>query len=330
MKTKAIVYRAHGAPSSVAHLEEIELPPLQPNQVRVRVLFAPINPADLNAIEGTYPIRPSSWPAVPGGEGAGIVEEAGSEVTALEPGKLVLLPRAAGSWCEQTIVPADSVVAVPRGIPPEQAAMLRVNPATAMRMLLDFVDLQPGEWIIQNAANSAVGRAVIQIAHARGLKTLNVVRRPELINELKSAGADAVLLEGDTLDENIQAATGGAPVRLGLNSVGGESALRLANVLAEGGTIVTFGAMGRQPLRIPNGLLIFNDLRWRGFWVSRWYEKASADARSAMFGELFALAQRGVVRSPVEKIYPLEEIGAALARVQEGGRAGKILLSPGK
>ena len=203
--------------------------------------------------------------------------------------------------------------------------MLRINPATALRMLRDFVKLKAGDWVVQNAANSAVGRAVIQLARANGWRTVNVVRRAELIDELKAAGADAVLLDDDDLPEQISAATGGAALHLALNAVGGDSALRLAKALAPSGTIVTFGAMSRQPLRIPNGLVIFQDIRWRGFWISQWYRKAPPEAVAAMFAELFSLAQRGVLHAPVERIYPLAEAATALAHAAQSGRSGKIL-----
>jgi trans-2-enoyl-CoA reductase len=137
-----------------------------------------------------------------------------------------------------------------------------------------------------------------------------------------------VLLDDDNAKDQIAAATGGAPVRLALNSVGGESALRLANSLAFGGTLVTFGAMSRQPLRIPNGLLIFKDLRWRGFWISQWYREASRAAEAEMFGELFALAKRGLLHTPVERSYPFQEAAAAVKRAAQGQRGGKILFKP--
>jgi trans-2-enoyl-CoA reductase len=208
---------------------------------------------------------------------------------------------------------------VPPEIAPEQAAMLKINPATALRMLRDFTTLQPDDWVLQNVANSGVGRSVIQIAHATGLHTVNIVRRKELVAELQAQGADMVLTE----DEKWPALPD--PIRLALNAVGGESALRLANALAPGGTLVTYGAMSRQPLRIPNGLLIFEDVRCRGFWMSRWYREASPEASSAMFAELFALARSGILHTPVERIYPLEEAAAALAHAARGGRSGKIL-----
>ena len=323
-KVMAIVFHAHGVPAEVAHAEPIEVAEPRADEALVRLLAAPINPADLNVIEGKYPVRPP-LPGVPGVEGAGVVEAVGAVVTNVRAGDRVLLPPGYGTWREAGVVPAESLVPVPAGILAEQAAMLRINPATALRMLRDFVELKAGDWVLQNAANSAVGRAVIQLARANGWRTVNVVRRAELIGELKAQGADAVLVESESLPARISAATGGTPIHLALNAVGGDSALRLAKALAPGGTIVTFGAMSRQQLRIPNGLLIFQDLRWRGFWISQWYRTAPAPAVAAMFAELFALAQCSVVHTPVERIYPLADATTALSHAARSGRAGKIL-----
>jgi len=322
----AIVLHEFGTPAEVARVESVTLPPTGADGARVRVLAAPINPADLNVLEGKYPIRPT-LPGTPGVEGVGVVEEIGNDVKKVKAGDRVLLPAGWGSWREAGVV-ADADAAlriVPPGVPVEQAAMLRINPATALRMLRDFVELAPGDFVIQNAANSAVGRLVIQIARAEGWRTINLVRRPELIDEMRAWGGDVVVLDGEETKDEIAAATGGAKVRLALNSVGGDSALRVANALAPGGTIVTFGAMSRQPLRIPNGLLIFQDLRWRGFWISQWYREATAEADAAMFSELFDLAARGVLHSPVERVYPLSEATAAIAHAAKSQRAGKIL-----
>ena len=193
-------------------------------------------------------------------------------------------------------------------------------------MLHDFVALKNGDWILQNAANSGVGRAVIHLAKTLGWRTLNVVRRPELIGELRADGADVVLLDDDDLTAQIEDATGDAKVHLALNAVGGDSALRLANALADGGTIVTYGAMGRQPLRIPNGLLIFKNLSWRGFWITRWYHEAEKNDVVEMFNALFPLAIRGISETKIEKIYPLDQALAAVEHAQKSRRSGKVLL----
>jgi trans-2-enoyl-CoA reductase len=323
---KAIVYQAHGKPEEVLRLEEQELPAVAADEALVRLLAAPINPADLNQIEGKYPIR-ASLPATPGFEGAGVVEEVGSAVRDLAAGTRVILPHDFGTWREAAVVKAARLVAVPNDIVPEQAAMLKINPITAWRMLHDFVRLEKGDWLIQNAANSAAGRAAIQIARELGYRTVNVVRRKELIDELRAEGADVVLLDNDDLREAVETATGGAPIRLALNAVGGESALRLAKVVAPEATIVTYGAMSLKPLTLPNGLLIFKNLCFTGFWVNKWYEQATAAERAETFERIFDLAQRGLLETKVERTYPLGEFTAAVARAGQGGRAGKIVFN---
>ncbi len=322
----AIVIHEFGTPTEVVRFENVELPSLPAKGARVRMLATPINPADLNVLEGKYPIRPT-LPGVPGVEGVGVVEEIGAEVGQVRVGDRVLLPHGLGSWREAAIIAdADAELwVVPPEVPVEQAAMLRINPATALRMLRDFAELSEASFVIQNAANSAVGRLVIQIAKATKLRTINLVRRPEVMDELRALGADVVLLDNDEAKEQIAAATGGGPVRLALNAVGGDSALRLANALAPGGTLVTYGAMSRQPLRIPNGLIIFKDLRWRGFWISQWYREADREAQAGMFAQLFVLAKRGLLHTPVERIYPLSEAVAAVRHAAQSQRSGKIL-----
>ncbi len=322
---KQVVYTRHGNPLEVLELRDEPARAPGPGEVRVHRILAPINPADLNTVEGTYPTR-ATPPAVPGVEGVGIVESVGTGVAGLEPGARVIFPHGYGTWREAGTLSAQGLTLVPEGVPWHEAAMIKINPATAWRMLHDFAPLPPGSWVAQNAANSAVGRHVIALARELGVRTLNIVRRAELAPELQAEGADAVLTEEEATPERVREVTGGTPIPLAFNAVGGESASRLSGLLATGGTLVTYGAMSRQPTRLPAGRLIFKDLRFRGFWVSRWYEEASAEAREAMFVELFDFARRGVLRTPVEQVYPVANALAAIARAQEGGRSGKILL----
>jgi trans-2-enoyl-CoA reductase len=320
----AAVYEKHGNPPDVLRVESRPWPTPVQDEAVVKMQAAPINPADLNQIEGKYPIR-AELPATPGFEGAGVVVDLGGNVTNLTAGALVILPHNVGTWRDAVAVKADELVVVPAGIDPVHAAMLKINPMTAWRLLHDYVQLQKGDWLIQNAANSAAGRAVIQIAHELGYKTMNIVRRAELVDELRSEGGDVVLVDGDSLREEVKNATGGALIRLGLNAVGGDSALRLANCLAPGSTMVTYGAMSLQPLKIPNGLLIFKDLRFRGIWINKWYDNATAAQRMEAFQSLFEMAKRGLLKTKVEKAYPLTEVKAAVTRAGEGKRSGKII-----
>jgi trans-2-enoyl-CoA reductase len=325
MKTiSAAVYETHGNPAEVLRVESRPWPTPAAGEVIVKMRAAPINPADLNQIEGKYPVR-AALPATPGFEGAGIVVNVGADAKGLTSGALVILPHNTGTWRDAVAVKADELVVVPAGINAVHAAMLKINPMTAWRLLHDYVDLAPGDWLIQNAANSAAGRAVIQIARELGYKTVNVVRRSELIGELRAEGGDVVLVDSENLRHEVEDAIGGPPVRLGLNAVGGESALRLANCLAPGSTLVTYGAMSLQPLKIPNGLLIFKDLRFRGIWINKWYDNATPAQRMEAFQHLFEMAKRGLLQTKVEKAYPLSEAKTAVAHATRGQRSGKII-----
>jgi trans-2-enoyl-CoA reductase len=323
---KAAIYETHGNPAEVLRIVEQPWPSPEADEAVVKMSAAPINPADLNAIEGKYPVRPA-LPATPGMEGAGVVVEVGSAVRNLSVGTQVILPHGFGTWREACAVAASKLIAIPAGIGPIQAAMLKVNPITAWRMLHDFVSLKPGDWVIQNAGNSAAGHCVIQIARELGYRTVNVVRRPELVEELRALGGDVVLVDGENLRDEVATATERKPIRLALNAVGGENALRVAKTLAADGTMVTYGAMSLQPLCIPNGMLIFKNLRFTGFWVNKWYDAATPEQRAETFAPLFEMAQRGLLQTKVEKAYPLEEANAAIARASQNKRSGKIVFA---
>src|SRR5215475_4049824 len=320
----AAVYETHGNPPDVIRVEARPWPTPAAGKVIVKMRAAPINPADLNQIEGKYPVR-AELPATPGFEGAGIVVDVGASIKGLTNGALVILPHNVGTWRDAVAVKADELVVVPAGIKPEHAAMLKINPMTAWRLLHDYVDLARGDWLIQNAANSAAGRAVIQIARELGYKTVNVVRRSELIDELRAEGGDVVLVDSENLRQEVKDLIADVPIRLGLNAVGGESALRLANCLSPGSTLVTYGAMSLQPLKIPNGLLIFKDLRFRGIWINKWYDNAALAQRMEAFQHLFEMAKRGLLQTKVERAYPLSEAKTAVAHAARGQRSGKII-----
>jgi len=320
----AAIYETHGKPEEVLQIQQRPRPRADEGEAVVEMRAAPINPADLNAIEGKYPIRPT-LPATPGFEGSGVVIEVGAGVKNVSVGGRVILPHDVGTWREALAVRAEKLIALPDGIEMAQAAMLKINPITAWRLLHGFVELKRGDWFIQNAANSAAGRAAIQIGHELGYQSVNVVRRPELIEELRGEGADVVLVDSENLRDEVKSATGGAPIRLALNAVGGENALRVANTLAPEATMVTFGAMSYQPLRIPNGLLIFKNLHFCGFWVNKWYDQATPEQRSETFTPLFEMARRGLLKTKIEKTYSLGEAKTALAHAAQNKRSGKII-----
>ncbi|NJK91371.1 MAG: zinc-dependent alcohol dehydrogenase family protein [Blastochloris sp.] len=321
MKNLCAIYAENGPPSATIQIESRERPQPQAGELLIRMELAPVNPSDLNMIEGTYGIK-ASLPAVAGNEGVGVVEALGPGVDAAWLQRRVRPATGTGTWQQWVACPASDCLRFPASLSAEQAAMLYVNPATAWRMLHDFIPLQPGEWVIQNAANSAVGRSVIQIAKAQGWKSINLVRRPEVIQELRDLGADAVLLDEPDSLPAIKELCGSHAPRLALNAVGGESVQLLSKAVATGAKIVTYGAMSKQGLRLGNGLLIFKDLSYHGYWVSRWYQQAERNQIDAMFESLAQLN----LQIPVAAIHPLSEVREALAAAEQGRRNGKILL----
>ncbi|XP_061453665.1 enoyl-[acyl-carrier-protein] reductase, mitochondrial isoform X2 [Rhineura floridana] len=300
-------------------LKDIDLAELGDSEVYVKMIAAPINPSDINMIQGTYAIL-TDLPAVGGNEGVGQVVETGSHVASLKPGDLVIPADAGlGTWRTEAIFGEETLLKMPPDIPLTCAATLGVNPCTAYRMLSDFEALKPGDSVIQNAANSGVGQAVIQIAAAKGIKTINVVRdRPnlqELVDRLKSLGADHVITEemlrkpeGKDLFKKIP-----RPV-LALNGVGGKSATELLRHLQHKGTMVTYGGMSKQPVTVPVSALIFKDVKLRGFWMTQWkrdYAQNKKELRG-MIADLCSLIRKGQLTAPACQEVPLVDYQAAL------------------
>lgn len=320
-----LVFKQTGKPEEVLELEDFTPQAPAAGEVLVRILAAPINPADLNTIEGTYGVKPP-LPAIPGIEGCGVVEASNAED--FQPGEHVMFLRRAATWATHTTVPAESLFKLPAAIDPLQAAMLKVNPATAWRLLHGFEQLHPGEWIVQNLGNSAVGRCVIQLARDLAIRTISFVRRAEVAAELQALGADHVFTDDEDGWNAAKAILDGATAALAFNAVGGDSALRLMKLLRESATHITYGAMGRKPLTLPNGLVIFRDLRVRGLWVTRWVEHSPAAEVRAVYQNLGGRVAAGQLVQPVGATYPLASFRDALAKLDEPGRAGKVLLTP--
>lgn len=321
---KAARLHAFGDAESNLRIESMDLPAPGADEIQLEMVRASINPADLNVIAGTYGELPV-LPATIGNEGVGRVIALGDEVDGFHVGDLVAGLRP-GAWCSHRNLSSADAVLLPADIDPVQAAMITVNPPTALAMLTSIVPLMEGDWVVQNAANSGVGRCVIQLARHLGLRTLNVVRRAELVDDLLALGADRVVTEETDLRKEGESLTEGRLAKLALNAVGGASALNLANALAPRGIHVTYGAMGLQPVKIPNGLLIFKQLQFRGFWLRRWFQDTSADEKTAAFEHLASRIADGTLRVPVHAVHPLENIHQALKDASAERRAGKVLL----
>ncbi|XP_036600618.1 enoyl-[acyl-carrier-protein] reductase, mitochondrial isoform X2 [Trichosurus vulpecula] len=314
---RALVYAQHGEPVKVVELKNLELRPLGKSDVRMKMLAAPVNPADINMIQGSYGIL-SELPAVGGNEGVGQVVEAGGAVTGVKPGDWVIpADPGFGTWRTEAVVSGESVIKIPSDIPLLCAATLSINPCTAYRMLSDFEQLRPGDSVIQNAANSGVGQAVIQIAAALGLRTINIVRdRPDLqklTDRLKSLGADHVFTEEAMRKPEMKDFFKNFPrPQLALNSVGGKSSTELIRHLGHGGTMVTYGGMAKQPVTASVSSFIFKDIKLRGFWMSQWKKDHGTDKFKELILTLCDFIRRGQLTAPTCSEVPLQDYRVAL------------------
>jgi len=313
----------HGDPATAALLEDLTSPAPGPGDAQVRMRLAPINPADLNVIEGSYGQLPT-LPATLGNEGLGEVIAVGPGTT-LAVGDLVRPMDGVGSWCRELTTCADRLLRLPSGLPDAQAAMLAVNPATAWSILAEFGPVPAGAWIALNAPGSGVGLALLALARARGLRVAALVRRADAVAGIQAAGAALVAVEGRDAHRTLRAGMD-APAVLALNQVGGDSAVTLAKLLGPRSTLVTIGALARAPLSLPNSAVIFNELRCVGFWVSRWYRRADPAQVAAMLAELATLMRAGQLLLPVDSIVPLSRLPDAIARSRDPARRGKVLL----
>lgn len=324
---KQVLIEAYGTPWEVARCAEVaELGAPAADEVAFDVLAFPINPADMWFCKGSYRLKPP-LPATPGAECVGRVTAVGASVKHVKPGDLVInLQRE--NWTQRRKVKGDDAIPLPAGIDLKQAAMVRINPPTAKLMLSDFVELKGGEWVIQNVANSAVGRLLIVLAHQRGLRTVNVVRRPELATELKALGADLVIVDGPNLAQRVATETGNAAIRLGVEAIGGAATGRLADCIATDGTLVHYGSMSGQDPEVGRSNFIYRGVRLTGFMLGRLMAKRNAEQIRAIYADLAQQVMSGKLHAPVDTVYPIDKIKDALAHADKGGRNGKILVSP--
>lgn len=306
---------------------KFDLPEPGNGEVLVELLAAPINPSDLLTLTGDYGVLPD-LPAVGGNEGVGKVSKLGPDVSGLEPGQTVLLPIGCGTWRSHLTVAAKDLIPLPGQGDPMQLAMLTINPPTAALLLSEFVDLQPGDWVIQNAANSAVGGYLVQLAAERGLKTVNIVRRESAVAAVKQLGAERVLVDGPDLSERVAEATGKAKIRLAVDAVGGTATERLAASLAGGGTVVNYGMMSGDSCQLSPAQLIFRGIKLTGFWLASWFDQSSPADQQRLFGDLIGKIAAGKLSAPVAATYPLSRVSDALLAASQGERDGKILLTP--
>ncbi|GAB2828605.1 zinc-binding dehydrogenase [Comamonas piscis] len=324
---RSAIHASFGEPAEVLGLGEQPIPQPAAGQVRIKTLLAPIHNHDLWTVRGRYGYKPA-LPAIGGSEAVGVVEAVGPDVDSALIGQRVAVAGVHGTWAEYFLAPARLLVPMPDAIPDDVAAQLIAMPLSAL-MLLEFLNVQPGQWIAQNTANGAVGKTLAMLASARGVNVLNLVRRDEPVQELADLGIANVLSTAQAdWQHSASALLGANGAYAAVDSIGGAASAALLALLGEGGTLVSFGTMAGEPMQIDSGAMIFKQATVKGFWGSKVSEALSAEDKRRLIGELIQRMLGGTLKLPTEAIYDLGDVAQAAAASLQPGRKGKVLLKP--
>ena len=320
---KAIIFNQTGLPEEVLMLGEIPIPEPVENEIRVRMLASPINPADLLFIDGKYRIKPA-FPQVAGLEGAGIVDKCGQNAT-IAKGTMVSF-RHKCTWAEYVVVPAEKATILPADFLIEKACQFSLNPVTALALLDEVSEIKSDEYLLLTAGNSAVSKMIIQMARLRQMNVITVSRSENDFAELKSIGAVVTLTDNPaTIGESIQLATNGKGVKFVLDSVGGNLITEILKNMQPFGKLVLYGLMSSENVCFHNSTIVFKNLSAKGFGLDAWLNNLTVKKREEAFSSLISMLKDPGFQMPVAAKYPLEEFISAFQNMQTS-KNGKILL----
>ena len=331
---KALIFRETGEPKSVLELAEIPTPPLTAGEVLVRVLLSPINASDLHMVRGRYGYQPE-LPASPGIEGVGIVEALGPGLQGPMAGTRVIFIHTWNTWREQIVCPVSKLVPVPGGLADPAAATSYINPLTAWALTISTHNLKEGDWLLQTAAGSSVGKFVLQLAQQYRFKTINVIRRREQESIIRNLGGDKVICTADEdLRSRLQELTAGKGVERAIDCVAGDLGAEIARNLAPAGTMLVYGALSshRQtdpakflmPLFAPR--LIYSTATVRGWWLPRWVPSQPLAEVRAATSDLLAMFSKGALTPPTSVRYSVKDFQEAVTLADGEAGQEKVLL----
>jgi NADPH:quinone reductase-like Zn-dependent oxidoreductase len=331
---RALLFRETGDPKEVLHLEEIADPTPGEGEVLLRVLFSPVNPSDLHMVRGRYGYQPE-LPASPGGEGVGLIEAIGPGVQGLLVGTRVLCIGTWNLWREKLVCKATQVLEVPDQISSETAATCYTNPLTAWALTQSSHQLKQGDWLLQTAAASSVGRLVLQLAKIYGFRTINVVRKREQEQVIRVYGGDEVICTADEdLRSRIQEITNGRGIERAIDCVAGELGAEIVRNLAPAGTMLQYGALSshrqtdprkfQMPIFSPQ--LIYSAATVRGWWIPRWVDSQPIESVRQYMKDLLGFVARGTLTIPETRSIPMSRYSEAIAAADGGDAGGRKLL----
>ncbi|MET8767911.1 zinc-dependent alcohol dehydrogenase family protein [Streptomyces sp. NPDC004658] len=339
---RALVAGAVGEPNGVLRLESRPVPTPEAGQALIRVKATPIHASDLHVVRGRYGFSPE-FPDVGGHmECVGRIEALGPGTEGLKIGERVVVaavpavpgPQMAGTWQEYLVAATHRLLPVPHHLSDSSACQLAVNPLTALLLVARELDVRPGEWLVQTAAGSTVGRLVIQLAGHLGIRTINVVRRRSAVDEIKALGGDEVICtEDEDLLRRVTEIAGPAGVRKAIDCVAGPVGAQVSQALAPGGEVAVYGALSTHRQTDPAALtiplsarsVIYETKVVRGFWLNRWFGTASpADVLDAL-SEVRTLVTDGVLSIPPGRPFPLERFTEAISFAETPAHGAKPL-----
>jgi NADPH2:quinone reductase len=332
---QALVLQGVGEPLDVLRIESRPVPEPGAGQVRIRVQAAPIHPTDLHIMRGRYGFAPA-LPAVLGMECVGVVDRLGEGVGSVAVGQRMITVGITGTWQQYVVADAARVVAVPDGMSASTAAQLHTNPLTALLLVTSELELRPGEWLLQTAAGSTVGKLVLQLGRHFGFKTINVVRRRAAVEEIRElGGTEVVCTEDEELRERVADIAGDDGLGKAIDCVAGELGADVARSLAPGGETVVYGALSshrqteaeRLTLPLDVRSLIYGTVRVRGFWLYRWFSTTPQQQMGAALAETFQLVADEIIRIPEGQPVPLSQFADAVRLAEAPGHGGKPLLA---
>ncbi len=324
---RSATYDHFGKPTEVLSLGDSPIPEPKANEVRVKTVLASIHNHDLLTIRGKYGFKPK-MPAIGGSEAVGIIDAIGSDVKNLKVGQRIAAASVQATWAEYFVAPEHMIFPIPESLDNEMAAQLVAMPLSAL-MLLEFLEVESGQWIIHNAANGAVGKSLAMLAAARGVHTINVVRSQDAIAELEAIGVkNNINTEDDDWKEQVKAILGDEKISAAVDSVGGEDSGALLSLLGHGGVFAVFGAMSGKPMVLNPTDMIFKQATLKGFWGSKLSQEMSVENKQRLVDELIDRAVAGKLTLPVEATFDLADILKAVDGKLQKEKSGKVLLKP--
>ncbi|MGP4712801.1 MULTISPECIES: zinc-binding dehydrogenase [unclassified Psychrobacter] len=324
---RSATYNEFGKPTEVLSLGDRPIPEPKATEVRVKTTLASIHNHDLLTIRGKYGFKPE-LPAIAGSEAVGVVDAVGSDVKNLKVGQRVAAASVQATWAEYFVAVEDMVFAIPESLDDEMAAQLIAMPLSAL-MLLEFLEVESGQWVIHNAANGAVGKSLAMLAAARDVNTINVVRSKEAVEELEAVGAkNNINTEDEDWKEQVKALLGDDKISAAVDSVGGQDSGDMLSLLGHGGTFAVFGAMSGKPMVLNPTDVIFKQAVIKGFWGSKLSQEMSVENKQRLVDELIERAVDGKLQLPVEATFDLADITQAVDGKLQSGKNGKVLLKP--